>query len=586
MNVLTLAAGLGSRLVPALDQPIPKALISLGSETILGRQTKQLSISNNTNHIVVIGSEGACWTNPAIEEFREIADTVVCNKRNAETEAAYSFLLGLQSVPDGEGVFVIDGDIILDDQIINSVQSQSRKDNVALVKATETQRGLNQGASISFNGSRISRCSFNVQSNYVYSGIMSLSPRCVEWLKQHDLTAYEHEQLATIIDEVARDSTLIPHTVNPETASIPLLNVPLDGYDGAGVTELERRKGRLVKRAKTAPNKLRDEIETLQRDCARHPNHFPKITDMSFFDNNPSYEVVDYTDRGYTPLDQLILNETTVENINKIIEKPIKFILEEYGTTVGPIPGLYKNAFLPKINTRYAGLAENIEPLSTVARAETVQVNDQSLPGLPEVVDRLKSDLELLGRLEPEYLTEVHGDFKPDNILIHEENGKFIIIDPRGRSEIGTNTQDPLYDLAKFLTSTQGYYTALNNGAFELSFGRRPEPAIEYSIKNRKRYERLGESALKYAKSVMSEQADAVLRVEILTALLLISNAPVQATGENGSEMATLELVRGLELFDRALEQYNSHVIQRGNIVNVNTESDLKKARELFGDTQ
>lgn len=584
MNVLTLAAGLGSRLVPALNEPIPKALISLGSETVIERQRRQLSTSTQINHTAVIGSQGVCWTENAVDEFKRIVDTVIRNERNAETEAGYSFLLGLQSIPDGEGVLVIDGDIVVEDDILAGVQSQAPSENVALVKATETQNGVNQGASITFDGSQISRCSFDVRSNYVYSGVMYLSATCVDRLKRLDPETYEQEQLATIIDEIARNGTLNPHTVSPESASIPVLEAPLDGYDGVGRTEHERRKGRFVKRAITAPNKLRDEIERIQNGRARYPDRFPEMTDMSFFDAEPAYELVDYTERGYTPLDQLLLGDTEVETIAELSRKPLQFILEEYGTTVDPIPGLYKNAFLPKIESRYAKLTAETPTLSAVARAETVRVNGQSIPGLPAIVERLESDIELLGRLEPAKLTEIHGDFKPDNILVKEKTGEFVLIDPRGRSEVGTTTQDPLYDLAKFLTSTLGYYTALNNGAFKFSADNSSIPAIQYSIENRERYDQLAESALEHARPTMSVQSDAKLRVQMLTALLLISNAPVQITDEGDSEMATLELVRGLELFERALEQFTPYVAQRGNVVNINTESDLQMARKLFSD--
>jgi len=52
------------------------------------------------------------------------------------------------------------------------------------------------------------------------------------------------------------------------------------------------------------------------------------------------------------------------------------------------------------------------------------------------------------------------GDFKPDNILINRTSKEFVLLDPRGRSEVRTLSHDPLYDVAKFLTSTKDYYTA------------------------------------------------------------------------------------------------------------------------------
>jgi len=583
MRVLTLAAGLGSRLVPSLEKPIPKALISLGSENLLERQVRQLSNSEETQHIAVIGRQGECWTEDYIRQFQETVDKTVVNERNAETEAGYSFLLGLESIPDGEDVLVIDGDIVAEDDLLMGFRDYGAE-NVALVRAVETKVGFDRGACVSFasEGERIERCGFDVQSNYVYSGAMRLSSSCVKSLSQLKPEEYEQEQLATLIDKIAQESELTGHTVNPQARTIPTIDEPLDGYSGTGETTLKKRKDRITKRAQSESKKLRDEIDRLRHGRSRFPDHFPEILEVSLFDKEPSYEMPDYTERGYQPLDELLRSGTAPDELLDLAEDPLRFIAEEFGEETNPIPGLYKNTFLPKIRTRYSGLEKATPKFESVAKAERINVNGERILGLPKVKQVLENDTEFLGRLEPSYMTDFHGDFKPDNILVEEKNGDFILIDPRGRSEIGTTTHDPIYDLAKFLTSTYGYYTAFKHGDFEISAEVGSPLVVNYKLEGINRgYEKLTEAVLAQVETISGDDDDWKVRVDALTGLLLIANAPAHIDGSQ-DQMAMAELVRGLELFEQAILKFTPRSETSGDVFNVNTVAELEVARGRF----
>ncbi|SEP14162.1 MobA-like NTP transferase domain-containing protein [Halorientalis persicus] len=582
MRVLTLAAGLGSRLVPSLEKPIPKALISLGSENLLERQVRQLSNSEETLHTAVIGRQGECWTEDYIRQFQETVDKTIVNERNAETEAGYSFLLGLESIPEGEDVLVIDGDIVAEDELLLGFRDHGAE-NVALVRAVETKVGFDRGACVSFTskGERIERCGFDVQSNYVYSGAMRLSSSCVKSLSKLKPEEYEQEQLATLIDEIAQESELTGYTVNPQARTIPTVDEPLDGYSGTGETTLEKRKNRITKRAHSESKKLRDEIDRLRHGHSRFPNHFPEILEVSLFDEEPSYEMPDYTERGYQPLDEILRSGTAPDVLVDLAEDPLRFISEEFGEEADPIPGLYKNTFLPKIQTRYSGIKEATPRFESVAEAERISVDGERIPGLAKVKQVLESDTEFLGRLEPTYMTDFHGDFKPDNILVDKKSGDFLLIDPRGRSEIGTTTHDPIYDLAKFLTSTYGYYTAFKHGDFELSVEVGPAVAVKYEIVGKNRgYEKLTEAVLTQVERINGDD-DWKVRVDALTGLLLIANAPVHIDGDQ-DQMAVVELVRGLELFEQARTKFKSRTNDTGDVININTGTDLDHAQSIF----
>jgi len=73
------------------------------------------------------------------------------------------------------------------------------------------------------------------------------------------------------------------------------------------------------------------------------------------------------------------------------------------------------------------------------------------------------------------------------------------------------------------------------------------------------------------------------IRLNTLPGLLLIANAPVHLNEENGVKMTLAEFARGLEILqETAHNSFDSNVSQNAKIINVNTKSDLKLARQIF----
>ena len=125
MKAVILVAGDGDRLAP-ITQTLPKALLPIGSETILSRQIRQLAANGVTEAIIVIGYEGeairehiAAFNPPCRIQFVE-------NRHFMTTSTAYSAALAAPHVC-GEAFYLLDGDVVAEDAVF--AQFGSAEDN-------------------------------------------------------------------------------------------------------------------------------------------------------------------------------------------------------------------------------------------------------------------------------------------------------------------------------------------------------------------------------------------------------------------------------------------------------------------------
>lgn len=121
MKAVILAAGSGERLAP-ITQNLPKALLPIGSETILHRLLRQMGQAGVEDMIVVIGYQGE-----AIREHIAALDlpctvTFVENKDYKTTSTAYSTLLAAEHVR-GEAFYLLDGDVVAEDELFAQMQA-------------------------------------------------------------------------------------------------------------------------------------------------------------------------------------------------------------------------------------------------------------------------------------------------------------------------------------------------------------------------------------------------------------------------------------------------------------------------------
>ena len=113
MNIIQLAAGVGSR----LGKPFPKPLTPLGDgETILARQQRILKdVFPDAQTMIVVGFK----KDMLMEEFPE--SVFVYNNNFGETNTSKSLLRGLNATPSG-GVLWLNGDVVFDEGLLGLVR--------------------------------------------------------------------------------------------------------------------------------------------------------------------------------------------------------------------------------------------------------------------------------------------------------------------------------------------------------------------------------------------------------------------------------------------------------------------------------
>ena len=115
MKAVILVAGDGDRLAP-ITQTLPKALLPIGSETILSRQIRQLAANGVTEAIIVIGYEGEAIREHIAASALPCAVQFVENTHYATTSTAFSTALAAPHVC-GEAFYLLDGDVVADDAV-------------------------------------------------------------------------------------------------------------------------------------------------------------------------------------------------------------------------------------------------------------------------------------------------------------------------------------------------------------------------------------------------------------------------------------------------------------------------------------
>jgi 2-aminoethylphosphonate-pyruvate transaminase len=134
VKALILAAGDGARLHP-ITQHLPKAMLPIGSETVISRLLRQLADSGVAQVCVVVGYQGDQLRRHVTEAAERLGTevTFVTNSDYSRTSTAFSVWLASAWVGDAP-FLLIDGDLVVTDEVlirtarcVNSIVAYERR---------------------------------------------------------------------------------------------------------------------------------------------------------------------------------------------------------------------------------------------------------------------------------------------------------------------------------------------------------------------------------------------------------------------------------------------------------------------------
>lgn len=120
-----------------------------------------------------------------------------------------------------------------------------------------------------------------------------------------------------------------------------------------------------------------------------------------------------------------------------------------------------------RINERYKQLKKISPILKNFIEAKKIIINGKEYQNIPQLLENIKREKNLLEKLTPKKTHMIHGDFHFGNFLINNKDpSKFILIDPRGE----INDYAYTYDLGKLWFSFHGKYDLIHKGLFNLNY--------------------------------------------------------------------------------------------------------------------
>jgi choline kinase len=127
-----LLAGVGSRLRPLTDTT-PKPLLHVAGRPLIARSVDSLIAAGITEFVVVTGHLEDQIQRFFRTSYSGISITFIRNERYEETNNAYSLLLARRAF-NGEGMLLLDGDILYDHAITRNVLASDAPSNCLVVR--------------------------------------------------------------------------------------------------------------------------------------------------------------------------------------------------------------------------------------------------------------------------------------------------------------------------------------------------------------------------------------------------------------------------------------------------------------------
>ena len=131
MKGVILAAGVASRLRPLTDSR-PKCLLDVGGKTILALTLENLMAAGIRDIVMVTGYREDQIRRFVAEQFPSLDVAFVTNEQYATTNNSYSLWLSRPAV-GGDGIMLLDSDIVFDRRILGLLLDAREPDCLAMV---------------------------------------------------------------------------------------------------------------------------------------------------------------------------------------------------------------------------------------------------------------------------------------------------------------------------------------------------------------------------------------------------------------------------------------------------------------------
>jgi len=483
---------------------------------------------------------------------------------------------------------VIDGDLVFEKGVVERLLGEERE-NILITRAVESANINDRGSKIISNiDGKVIVSKNNLLSHELFSGMFKLGVNASDRLRTIvSKETYWDQEMAYPLHELSQHCHLYSLCLNTRPSI-----VPPDSYRGDASWEGEPRRiqkkgNTIIKTADKGKQKLINEVHWILKLPPELKNYFPEITGYDLEHHPVYYEMKYYP---HPTLKTLLLNQAiNLEKARDILENILDFMFSQVYSRkrLTPPPGYIRYCYLRKARARVQASRSKSRTFDSLTEVPNLVINGHEMTNLATLFDQISLDAKFLGKLEPPFLCLTHGDFKLDNMLIDLATGNFILIDPRGKSPIGLDVDDPISDLAKLFTSCHGFYDLLHEDLFTLTIKKQRSTMdiqIEFgSPQVQANFEKLTSWLLellsKYPE-IADEDKNWQRRLFFTESMLMIANAPFHLTTDPGSERLAMGLyVRGIQLLNQFLNSYPLTKERSYFMVNVNTLVDYQAAR-------
>lgn len=461
MNVMIVAAGLGSRVSNITFQVIPKFLINIdqfhGLHYILDYWKRY------ANHIyIVIHPIYAAITEYYIREFfPNLAFTLFLYEESDGTAFTIQNVLhSNQHKINGKNMLITWCDIFPhQDEMIdfhhlfNDVTIFTYGNECRYYFDVESREVINTGRT----GGNIIGIYFFPNYEVILNIRIEKNRDIVEYLDQ--LPKVGHYPLSYIYD------------FGDETKLVQLRNMKymLNPLQHRHFNEMTIQNGNIMKRAITEQGEKIFQNEMKWYSYLKDHTSFPQIRSLipTIRALRPTYMIMEYLEE-YTPLYKWMSQKENEEKYNQVIHQLFENVQRIHSIEKMEVwSGTFLNDLKIEIHDKIVQRMENIQPiLSTLPTFLTV--NETRILPFETILEKIKNILveHYQEKKKWEY-SFIHGDLNFSNILIHPTTLDLKFIDPRGYYGNSSLFGNPDYDYSKILYALYGYDTFNHNPSFQ-----------------------------------------------------------------------------------------------------------------------